>query len=66
MAYIYDYCKDCEHARFCKTWGEFKCVKHAKNLPSGDTIACSDFKKRKGDVVECKCDDCHNRGDLED
>jgi hypothetical protein len=29
-------------------------------------IACSDFKKRKGDIVECKCDDCHNRGDLED
>jgi len=66
MAYIPDYCKDCEHVRRCETWGELKCIKHSKRLYDANHLACQDYKKRKGDIVACKCDDCHDRGELED
>ena len=66
MGLILNYCKDCEHCRRCEVWGEFKCTKKEKYLYSSNPIACEDFKKRKGEIEKCKCDDCHSRGEVED
>lgn len=60
------YCKDCENARFCRTWGEYKCIEKMQRLKSGETFACDKFKKRKGDILDCKCDDCLSRGGEEE
>lgn len=66
MAYLLDHCKDCEYVRRCDVWGELKCVKKEKRLYSDDPIGCEEFKKRKGDIAKCRCEDCENRGELED
>lgn len=61
------YCKDCENSRWCRTWGELKCIKKMQRLYEDNPIVCDDFKKRKGDIEACKCDDCMSRaGELED
>lgn len=60
------YCKDCEKCRFCRTWGEYKCIEKMQRLKSGETFACDNFKKRKGEILDCKCDDCMSRAGEEE
>lgn len=60
------YCKDCEKCRFCRTWGEYKCIEKMQRLKSGETLACDKFKKRKGEILDCKCDDCLSRAGNEE
>lgn len=61
MAYEAIYCKDCENCRFCPTWGEYKCVEKMQRLYRDESLECDKFKKRKGEIQNCKCDDCLSR-----
>lgn len=58
-------CFNCEHAVFCTTWGEVKClVKKERIYKVEDEKSCADFKKRtSGDImsIPCHCDDCESQ-----
>lgn len=55
-------CKNCEHAIFCPTWGEYKCVKHSRKFISY-LVGCKDHKPRGKDFEEkpCRCETCEGR-----
>lgn len=55
------YCKDCESSRRCDVWGEYKCIEKMTRLYEDNPLACDKFKKRKGEMQKCKCDDCMSR-----
>ena len=52
------YCKDCEKCRRCEVWAEYKCIENMTRTCDPDTLACDKFKRRKGEIQKCKCDDC--------
>ena len=52
-------CKNCEHAIFCKSWGEYKCLHHARKFTTG-LVGCKNHKKQGKDFKKrlCQCDSC--------
>lgn len=62
-------CKDCIHSIFCPTWGDYKCVFHARRFIEGlMVVECQDFKERGKDFEEkpCRCAQCLERSSEED
>lgn len=47
-------CKICEHSIFCPTWGDYKCVLHARRFIS-EMAECGDFMVRGKTFKETKC-----------
>lgn len=60
-------CKECEHAIFCPTMGEYKCVlyQHRVYFPE---LQRSCFVKAKTPVLDkkCQCKVCQEKGYVED
>lgn len=52
-------CKGCEHAIFCPTWGEYKCMLHTHRFVAG-LMECDDIKTHGKDFEEkpCQCKNC--------
>lgn len=47
--------KECEHAIFDETWGEYKCAYHkVKIYKSQGCKGCEHYQKRKGEMKTCK------------
>lgn len=56
-------CSTCVSSRWCSTWSEIKCVKHAKRFSTfgfSQPAKCSDYEKRDKNFKElpCQCDNC--------
>ena len=55
-------CKSCEHAIYCPSWGEYRCVKKMKRIMDPVDLDCETFEKRKpGRVKPCNCNTCMER-----
>jgi len=55
-------CKECEHAIFCETFGEYKCK--ARNMTIYNLEAykdCEFFKTTKTVNMKCRCKNCQIR-----
>ena len=60
-------CKNCEHSIFCPTWGEYKCVLHARKFITG-LVGCKDYAARGKNFKgkPCQCETCLERSNEED
>lgn len=60
-------CKNCEHAIFCPTMGEYKCLLYEHRVYFPD-LARVCFKKAKTPVLDkkCRCQVCVERGCLDE
>ncbi len=59
-------CESCVSAKWCDSWGEWRCVKKAQRIYD-DVLKCSAYKKRPKDFKEsgCQCEECLARMDVE-
>lgn len=61
-------CKDgCEHAVFCRSFGEYKCTLKQKRIYN-TSKPCDEYKEKKKDAKEkkCQCLVCMTEGYIED
>ena len=60
-------CKECAHAVFCPSWGEYKCLlyQHRVYFPE---MSRSCFVKATTPVLDkkCNCLTCREKGSIED
>ena len=59
-------CKQCEHAIFCPSMGEYKCVLYCHRVYFPEMIRVC-FKKSKIPVLDrkCRCEICVEKGCLD-
>lgn len=61
-------CNDCVSSRWCKTWGEVKCVAKKRRIYGYKTLTeCKEYKKRPAGWKEmpCRCEDCQKIEEVE-
>lgn len=53
-------CKECEHAIFCETFGEYKCRLYTKRIYFPD-LDRTCYVPRKSDPTKCRCLVCEEQ-----
>lgn len=58
-------CSTCEHAVYCRSWGEYKCKYKSRKIYDPNRLDCKDYKKKKpGPLPKCNCKTCLERPEL--
>ena len=54
-------CKECEHAIFCETFGEYKCKLYTKRIYFPNLERTCYVPKKSNETKQCHCRVCEER-----